>query len=39
MAIVDRLEETRTAREDTRDRLTKASFARLSAIDHARFCR
>ena len=45
MTLCDRLEETRTAREDTRDRLTKASFARLSAIDvddatyrsHARF--
>ncbi len=29
-ALCDRLEETRTAREDTRDRLTKASYARLS---------
>ncbi len=30
MALCDRLEETRAAREDTRDRLTKASYARLS---------
>ena len=45
MALCDRLEEARTAREDTRDRLTKASLARLSAADtdvptfrsHARF--
>ena len=45
MTLCDRLEEARTAREHTRDRLTKASFARLSAIDvddatyrsHARF--
>ena len=45
MAVCDRLEETRTAREDTRDRLTKASLARLTAPDtdaaafrgHARF--
>ena len=45
MALCDRLEETRTAREETRDRLTKASLARLSASDagegafqaHARF--
>ena len=45
MALCDQLEETRTAREDTRDRLTKASLARLSAADtdvptfrsHARF--
>ena len=32
MAICDRLEEARTAREDTRDRLTKASLTRL--IEH-----
>ena len=45
MALCDRLEEARTAREDTRDRLTKASLACLSAADtdvptfrsHARF--
>ena len=45
MALCDWLEETRTAREDTRDRLTKASLTRLSAADtdvptfrsHARF--
>ena len=45
MALCDRLEGTRTAREDTRDRLTKASMTRLSAPDtdvptfrsHARF--
>ena len=45
MTLCDRLEEARTAREDTRDRLTKASLARLSAADtdvptfrsHARF--
>lgn len=45
MALCDRLEETRAAREDTRDRLTKASLARLTAPDtdpaafrgHARF--
>ena len=45
MALCDRLEETRAAREDTRDRLTKASLARLTALDtdtaafrgHARF--
>ena len=45
MALCDRLEEARTVREDTRDRLTKASLARLSAADtdvptfrsHARF--
>ena len=45
IALCDRLEEARTAREDTRDRLTKASLARLSASDtddvtfrsHARF--
>ena len=30
-ALCDRLEEARTAREDTRDRLANASFARLSA--------
>ena len=33
MALCDRLEETRTARENTRDLLTKASYARLSAFD------
>ena len=33
MALCDRLEEGRIAREDTRNRLTKASFARLSAPD------
>ena len=33
MALCDRLEATRTAREDTRDRLTKASLTRLSAPD------
>lgn len=45
MVLCDRLEETRTAREDTRDRLTKASLARLTAPNtdaaafrgHARF--
>ena len=45
MALCDRLEEARTVREDTRDRLTKASLARLSAPgtdvstfrSHARF--
>ena len=45
MALCDRLEEARTAREGTRDRLTKASLARLSAShtadaafrSHARF--
>ncbi len=45
MALCDRLEETRAAREHTRDRLTKASYARLNASDadassfraHARF--
>ena len=45
MALCDQLEEARTAREHTRDRLIKASFARLSAPDtngetfrsHARF--
>lgn len=45
MALCDRLDETRAAREDTRDRLTKASLARLTAPDtdaaafrgHARF--
>ena len=31
MALCDRLEETRTAREDTRDRLTRASLTRLTA--------
>ena len=33
MALCDRLEDTRTVREDTRDRLTKASYARLSGSD------
>ena len=33
MALCDQLEETRTARENTRDRLTKASYARLHAPD------
>ena len=33
MAVCDQLEEARTAREDTRDRLTKASLARLAAPD------
>ena len=45
MALCDRLEEARTAREDTRDGLTKASLTRLVAPDidaptfrsHARF--
>jgi len=45
VALCDRLEETRAAREDTRARLTEASLARLSAPDtdaaafrgHARF--
>ena len=45
MALCDRVEEARTAREKTRDRLTTASLARLSAPDtdavtfrsHARF--
>ena len=45
MALCDQLEEARAAREDTRDRLTQASYARLSAPDtdaptlrsHARF--
>ena len=45
MALCDQLEETRTAREDTRDRLTLASLTRLSAPgtdvstfrSHARF--
>ena len=45
MAVCDRLEEARAAREDTRDRLTKASYARLTDAetdaetfrDHARF--
>ena len=41
-ALCHRLEETRAAREDTRDRLTKASYPRLSTTDtdfrsHARF--
>ena len=33
MALCDQLEETRISRENTRDRLTKASFALLSAPD------
>ena len=33
MALCDRLERTRVAREDTRDRLTKASFTCLNASD------
>ncbi len=33
MAVCDRLEETRTAREETRDRLTKASLTRLIEPD------
>ena len=33
MALCDRLEEARTVRETTRDRLTAASLARLSAPD------
>ena len=45
MALLDRLEEARESQESTRDRLTKASYARLSASDtddvsfrsHARF--
>ena len=45
MALCEQLEEARIAREDTRDRLTKASLARLIAPDtddvtfrsHARF--
>ena len=45
MALCDQLEDGRTAREDTRDRLTRASHARLAAPDtdaltlrtHARF--
>ena len=45
MAFCDRLNETRTVREVTRDQLTKASYARLGASDmddrtfrfHARF--
>ena len=45
MALCDQLEETRAAREHTRDRLTTASLARLTAPDtdaptfraHARF--
>lgn len=45
MALCDRMEETRAAREGTRDRLTKASYARLSDTEtdastfrsHARF--
>ena len=39
MALLDRLEAARTAREATRDRLTAASLARLTApdIDHADF--
>ena len=45
MALCDQLEETRATREDTRDQLTKANYARLRAPDtdaaafrsHARF--
>ena len=45
MALCERLGEARTAREDTRDRLTKASLTRLNALNvdvptfrsHARF--
>ena len=45
MALCDRIEETRAAREDTRDRLAKASLTRMTAPDagprefraHARF--
>ena len=45
MVFCDSLEETRTVRDDARDRLTKASYARLSVFDvgdatfrsHARF--
>ena len=45
IALCDRLEQARTARDDTRDRLSKASYARLSALGtddeafraHARF--
>ena len=45
MALLDRLETTRTQRETTRDRLTTASLTRLTAPDttekdfpgHARF--
>ena len=33
MAFCDRLEEARTTREETRDRLIKASYARLNASD------
>ena len=33
MALCEQLEEARIAREDTRDRLTKASLARLTAPD------
>ena len=33
MALSDRLEETRAAREDTRDRLTKAALTSLTAPD------
>lgn len=33
MALLDRLEAARTAREATRDRLTAASLARLTALD------
>ena len=33
MALCDQLEETRNECEDTRNRLTKASFARLTAAD------
>ena len=33
MALCDQLDEARTARENTRDRLSKASYARLSVFD------
>ena len=33
MVLIDRLEQTRKVRADTRDRLTKASYARLSGSD------
>jgi type I restriction enzyme S subunit len=37
MALCDRLEAARTAREATRDRLAAASLARLNALDPATF--
>jgi type I restriction enzyme, S subunit len=37
MALCDRLETARTAREATRDRLAAASLARLNAPDHETF--